>query len=118
MSFLIEVSEPVFFFSELRSSLGRYVASHPDTEPPQGAVYIGTKAREAGYIFGLTALGMCIMRIPPQVVRIEAARLAPVISEVRWAGCVFSASLTHRRMVNGNRSAARRRTCSSWQYNL
>lgn len=90
MSFLVEVSEPVFFFSELRSSLGRYIASHPDTEPPQGAVYVGTKAREAGYIFGLTALGMCIMRIPPQVVRIEAPRLAPVISEVRWAGCVLS----------------------------
>ena len=81
---MCEVSEPLFFFSVLQSGLSRYLASHPVDEPSKTGVYTGIKARDSGYLFGLTGIGMCILRMSTDVIRIEAPKLAPILAEVSF----------------------------------
>lgn len=45
-------------------------------------VVTGERARASGYLFGLNAMGICMLKLPKEVVEVEGRRLAPVISEV------------------------------------
>jgi len=82
LSLMCEVSEPLFLFAVLQSGLARYLSAHPADESGKNGVYTGLKARASGYLFGLTGIGMCILHMSPDVVRIEAPKLAPLMSEV------------------------------------
>lgn len=87
MSLLCEVSEPVFFSLVLQSALRRYLDSYPATTPASAGISNETDARSSGYTFGLTSIGLCVLRMPVEVVRIEGPKLAPLISEVSpWTG--------------------------------
>ncbi|KAK4684711.1 hypothetical protein P7C73_g5453, partial [Tremellales sp. Uapishka_1] len=92
ISLLTEVSDPLFFLSVIRGALDRYIASHPDTPSSSSTSTLGSststngqagltaqKARASGYLFGLNAIGMCILRMPKEVVEVEAARLSSLI---------------------------------------
>lgn len=86
VSLLTEVSEPVYLLGLLRASLDRYISSRSsehdvsangsETDPSKG------KARASGYLFGLNAIGMCILRLPAAVVEVEAPKLTGPVMQV------------------------------------
>ena len=79
---MCELSEPLFFLTVIQSALTRYLASHPVDEPSKSGIDIGVKARASGYLFGLTGIGMCILRMSPDVIHIEAPKLSSIVEEV------------------------------------
>lgn len=82
MSLLCEVSEAVFLLSVIRLALIRYLERHTADDIAKAGQYPVSEARSSGFLFGLTALGRCALRIPPAVLRIEVPPLAPLVSEV------------------------------------
>jgi CLIP-associating protein 1/2 len=48
----------------------------------QVQVLLGEAARASGYLFGLNGLGMCILRLPSEVVVVESKHLEPVVMDV------------------------------------
>ena len=42
------------------------------------------RIRASGELFGLTGIGLCILRLPREVVEIEGARLAPLVMDVSF----------------------------------
>lgn len=91
ISLLCEASEPLFFSSVIMGSLQRFLAQYPaealnssrangPTRKPE--VVSGEAARASGYLFGLTGLGLCVLRLPKEVVSIEGAKLGPLVMEV------------------------------------
>ncbi|EIW72825.1 hypothetical protein TREMEDRAFT_42004 [Tremella mesenterica DSM 1558] len=114
ISFLTEVSDPLFLLSVLSASLDRYLVRHPPEEMERimekldistsstinGAetgqkVLRGEKARASGYSFGLNAMGMCVLRLPKEVVRIEGKNLAGIIMTA-----LSSPTITTRQAAN------------------
>ena len=105
ISLLAEVSDPVFLFTELRTALDSYLQQHTDgslsastaelslasstnsrnDETGSSNVCTGEQARASGFLFGLNAMGMCILKMPKQVVRNEAAHLGPLVMSVSVA---------------------------------
>ena len=90
ISLLAEVSDPLFLFGVLRDALSQYLACFPDLAVSQasaashtaGSAMDGERARASGYLFGLNGMGMCILKLPKEVVEVEARRLATVITDV------------------------------------
>jgi CLIP-associating protein 1/2 len=82
LSLMCEISEPLFFLTVIQSALSRYLASHAKDEPSKSGINTGLKARASGYLFGLTGIGMCILRMSSEVVRIEAPKLSLWVEEV------------------------------------
>lgn len=86
VSLLTETSDPVYLLGLLRASLDRYINSrqagngastNSDTPDINEA-----KARASGYLFGLNAIGMCILRLPAAVVEVEAPKLTRPVMQV------------------------------------
>ncbi len=87
----------MFFLGVLRDALGQCLASFPieDSESLSTStsshhgngdspiqVNDGETARASGYLFGLNAMGMCVLKLPEEVLEVEGRRLAPIISKV------------------------------------
>ena len=90
ISLLAEVSDPLFFLGVLRDALSQYLACFPDVAESQASATSHTaesamnaeRSRASGYLFGLNGMGMCILKLPKEVVEVEARRLASVITDV------------------------------------
>ena len=97
ISLRAEVSDPLYFLGVVRGSLERFLLAHPadhaddltssvtstngnGTESEQ--IWHGEKARASGYLFGLNAMGMCILKLPREVVEIEGRRVGSLIMGV------------------------------------
>ncbi|WWD05459.1 hypothetical protein V865_003536 [Kwoniella europaea PYCC6329] len=94
ISLLTQISDPMYFLTLLRSSLSRLLSEHPsasdqDTANGDGISRLslnGTqqeteKIRNSGWLFGLTSLGMCVIRLPEAVVEVEGPKLGQIIIE-------------------------------------
>ncbi|WVW80419.1 hypothetical protein I302_102400 [Kwoniella bestiolae CBS 10118] len=98
ISLLTQISDPMYFMTLLRSSLARFLSDHPSTstldagqENLDGMSRLSLsgnapsseqeRIRNSGWLFGLTSLGMCILRLPEAVVRVEGEKLGQVIME-------------------------------------
>lgn len=96
ISLLCEVSDPLFFLGVLTDALRSYLASHPigidhltanspsstrNGDEISGQTLTDEAARASGYLFGLNAMGMGILKLPKQVVEIEGRRLAGLIMD-------------------------------------
>ena len=93
ISLLTEVSDPLFFLGVLHGALSRYLVLYPPGETEvlaasttstngdatTGRVMDGEAARASGYLFGLNAIGMCILKLPKEVVEVEGRRLAGIV---------------------------------------
>lgn len=80
----------MYLLGLLRASLDRYLSNSPTGN---GGTANGTantpdvsqvKARASGYLFGLNAMGMCILRLPAAVVEIEAPKLNTPVMDVSY----------------------------------
>jgi CLIP-associating protein 1/2 len=95
ISLLAETSDPLFLLSILRRGLASYLLLHPVGEvaeadadaPVPVQVLLGEAARASGYLFGLNGMGMCILRLPSEVVVVESKYLEEVVMDV--SGCPF-----------------------------
>ncbi|WWC96688.1 hypothetical protein V866_003560 [Kwoniella sp. B9012] len=94
ISLLTQISDPMYFLTLLRSSLSRFLSEHPsasDQDTPNGdgisrLSLNGTqqetdRIRNSGWLFGLTSLGMCVIRLPEAVVEVEGPKLGGIIME-------------------------------------
>ncbi|WWD18182.1 hypothetical protein CI109_102631 [Kwoniella shandongensis] len=98
ISLLVRVSEPIYFLAILRTSFQTFLQQHPtsssssntgngvastsndlsqlslsgDREPDQ-------RVRNSGYLFGLTSMGLCVLRLPAAVIEAEGPKLGEVI---------------------------------------
>jgi len=95
ISLLAEASDSLFFLGVLRDALAGYLEAVPTSTKEDlptscsttngntaSEVVTGERARASGYLFGLNAMGICMLKLPKEVVEVEGRRLAPVISEV------------------------------------
>jgi CLIP-associating protein 1/2 len=85
MSLLTKVSDPLLFMQTFCGALDRFIEAHPDN-PTEGdadkSILAGDAARASGYVFGLTGMAMCILRLPKEVVIAEGTRLERVVMAV------------------------------------
>ncbi|OCF56681.1 hypothetical protein L486_05535 [Kwoniella mangroviensis CBS 10435] len=94
ISLLTQISDPMYFLTLLRSSLSRFLSEHPSTSDQDTANGDGVsrlslngtqqetdKMRNCGWLFGLTSLGMCVIRLPEAVVEVEGPKLGQIIME-------------------------------------
>ena len=92
MSLLSELSDPLFFLSVLRGAYDRFMMQYSSTIAKGGHVSNGLngaksstdedRIRASGELFALTGFGLCILKLPNEVVHIEGSRLAPVVMDV------------------------------------
>lgn len=84
ISLMTEISDSVYLLGLLRASLDRYIAKHQNHDDANGESSHSTqaKARASGYVFGLNAIGMCILRLPAPVIEIEAPKLDGAVIDV------------------------------------
>lgn len=85
ISLMTEISDPVYLLGLLRASLDRYISSHhlqPGDANGETSDQIAARARASGYLFGLNAIGMCVLRLPAPVIEIEAPKLTGAIMDV------------------------------------
>lgn len=94
----------------IKGSLDRYLAAHEvDVDVPvenlsistasnstvvgagNGAVNVGEKARSSGYMFGLNGIGMCILKLPVEVVEIEVKGLQKFVMQVSLESLIITA---------------------------
>ncbi|WRT65948.1 uncharacterized protein IL334_002899 [Kwoniella shivajii] len=99
ISLLTQISDPIYLLTLLKSSLDRFLLEHPSTSTPSENTESTTtdgsarfsvtgkakespeeRIRNSGWLFGLTSLGMCVLRLPQAVVEVEGGRLGQVIS--------------------------------------
>lgn len=92
ISLLAETSDPLFLLSILRRGLASYLLLHPVEEVAEAEAdaqvlgqLLGEAARASGNLFGLNGMGMCILRLPSEVVVVESKYLEPVVMDV--SGC-------------------------------
>ena len=101
LSLLIATGEPLYLLSALQSvmkSVSRPLPVHQAVPNGSGShdangdaasgpgnearKQNGEKARMSTQVFGLNGIGMCIMRLPKEVVEVEGPHLAPLLQEV------------------------------------
>ena len=97
VSLLTEISEPVYLLGLLKASLDQFISSRQGGQNGAAADGEGVnpteaKVRASGYLFGLNAIGMCILRLPAAVVEVEAPKLARPIMQVRLSSPTQSLS--------------------------
>ncbi|OCF43209.1 hypothetical protein I317_02916 [Kwoniella heveanensis CBS 569] len=101
ISLLTQIADPMYFLTLIRSSLDRFLSDHPAPSPSESSNdpdHAGdafsrlslssghkesseSRIRNSGYLYGLTALGMCVLRLPEAVVEVEGRRLGEVIMD-------------------------------------
>ena len=94
ISLLTEASlNPIILLSLLRRGLTTYLSAHSsdytsssqssDVRGDQkGRVLENEEARSSGRLFGLNGMGMCVLRLPEEVVVAESKLMEPLIMEV------------------------------------
>ncbi|KJE04556.1 protein STU1 [Cryptococcus gattii NT-10] len=99
ISLLVQISDPMLLLFNLRSSLDRFLTNHPvplssfaDSPDPvtsaisQLSVSSSKESpekmtRNSGYLFGLTSIGMCVLRLSAPVVVSEGPKLGQIVME-------------------------------------
>ncbi|WVQ97020.1 hypothetical protein IAU59_004130 [Kwoniella sp. CBS 9459] len=100
ISLLTQIADPMYLLTLIRSSLDRFLQDSPapsstaaddatNTESLSGLSRLSlsnkesaeTRIRNSGCLYGLTALGMCVLRLPEAVVEVEGGKLGEVIME-------------------------------------
>ncbi|WVQ71295.1 hypothetical protein IAR50_000822 [Cryptococcus sp. DSM 104548] len=99
ISLLVQISDPMLLLLNLCSSLDKFLAEHPaaSPSPPQSdgqdplttalsQLSLGPekeipeeRTRNSGYLFGLTSVGMCVLRLSAPVVVSEGPRLGRIV---------------------------------------
>lgn len=101
ISLLVQISDPMLLLFNLRSSLDRFLTRHPapsssstDSSDPMTSALSQLSlssskespekmTRNSGYLFGLTSIGMCVLRLSAPVVVSEGPKLGQIVMEVR-----------------------------------
>jgi CLIP-associating protein 1/2 len=92
---LTEICDPVYLLGLLRASLGRYIYTQQDVETNgNGEAHRSFKVQANGYLFGFNGMGMCILRLPPPVIEVEAPKLASIVTEVSSSFFAITEKLT------------------------
>ncbi|WWC88149.1 uncharacterized protein L201_003054 [Kwoniella dendrophila CBS 6074] len=100
VSLLTQISDPIYFLTLLRSSLEQFLNEHPSPYSTQENVQDGMsnsesntsnhsdkekkekeRIRNSGWLFGLTSLGMCILKLPEPVILVEGNSLGKIIEQ-------------------------------------
>ncbi|WVR05607.1 hypothetical protein IAU60_002628 [Kwoniella sp. DSM 27419] len=98
ISLLTQIADPIYFMTLIRASLDRFLRQHrPESKaeaPGDGGLSNGfsmlslgqasgsaDKTRDSVHLFGLTGLGMCVLRLPEAVVRVEGGKLGEAVME-------------------------------------
>nr|XP_018264986.1 uncharacterized protein I303_03168 [Kwoniella dejecticola CBS 10117]OBR87144.1 hypothetical protein I303_03168 [Kwoniella dejecticola CBS 10117] len=95
ISLLTQISDPMYFLTLLKFALDTFLTNHPRTQDStddklsqlslssdsDSNTKSSERIRNSGWLFGLTALGMCILRLPSAVVEVEGAKLSGVIMD-------------------------------------
>ncbi|WVO13086.1 hypothetical protein L204_100696 [Cryptococcus depauperatus] len=94
ISLLVQISDPMLLLLELRTSLNHYLSEHPPPLPnvtssittTHSGLFLNTvretpevKIRNSGYLFGLTSIGMCVLRLSAPVVTSEGPKLGQIV---------------------------------------
>ncbi|KIR43244.1 protein STU1 [Cryptococcus deuterogattii 99/473] len=97
ISLLVQISDPMLLLFNLRSSLDHFLTNHPvplsnfaDSPDPVISVFSQLSAssskkspekmtRNSGYLFGLTSIGMCVLRLSAPVVVSEGPKLGQIV---------------------------------------
>ncbi|ORY28597.1 clasp N terminal-domain-containing protein [Naematelia encephala] len=72
VSLLTEASDPLYLLSVIRGALDRFLAAN---------LAESDRVRVSGFGFGLISLGMCIVRLPKEVVLVEGRRLESLVMQ-------------------------------------
>ncbi|OXG25622.1 protein STU1 [Cryptococcus neoformans] len=99
ISLLVQISDPMLLLFNLRSSLDRFLTRHPapsssstDSSDPMTSALSQLSlssskespekmTRNSGYLFGLTSIGMCVLRLSAPVVVSEGPKLGQIVME-------------------------------------
>ncbi|ODO07599.1 hypothetical protein L198_01180 [Cryptococcus wingfieldii CBS 7118] len=100
VSLLVQISDPMLLLLSLCSSLDKFLAGHPPASPSAPRLSEGQdpltaalsqlslgpeketpeeRIRNSGYLFGLTSVGMCVLRLSAPVVVSEGPKLGRIV---------------------------------------
>ncbi|WVQ85520.1 hypothetical protein IAT38_007685 [Cryptococcus sp. DSM 104549] len=93
VSLLSQIADPMLLLLNLRSSLDRWLGDHPapaasnDVASVLAGLSLGAvketpeqRIRNSGYLFGLTSIGMCVLRLSAPVVGSEGPKLGHIVT--------------------------------------
>ncbi|KAK8865635.1 hypothetical protein IAR55_000780 [Kwoniella newhampshirensis] len=92
ISLLVQISEPIYFLTILRSSLQTFLSEHPGAGDENSTNGMSNSSfsnpsketpeqrlRNSGYLFGLISMALCVLRLPDAVVEAEGETLGEVV---------------------------------------